>query len=122
MDTNCVTMKRYLFQTTATMKDYNCEKYWVDSKLVGDKYINAENVNQALWEYKKLAERKDCVEISDNALKTKRPMYIEKVDGSCKQVGYVITARSDFYDNDYKSSTQFIDLWVNILTVVDTEF
>ena len=49
-------------------------------------------------------------------------MFVDTSDGT-KQVGYVITGKSDFEDRDnYRWSTQYIDLWVTILTVVDTEF
>lgn len=43
--------------------------------------------------------------------------------GSVKQVGYVITGKAEFDKGDYSGwSTQYIDLWVTILTVVDTVF
>lgn len=49
-------------------------------------------------------------------------MFVDTSDGT-KQVGYVITGKSDFEDRDnYRWSTQYIDLWVKVLTVIDTEF
>lgn len=40
-----------------------------------------------------------------------------------KQVGYVITGKTEFDKGDYTGySTQYIDLWITILTVVDTVF
>lgn len=87
-------MNNYIFKTTTTMKEYNNKKWWIDSDI----------------------------EISKNALKTKQDMFVDTPDGT-KQVGYVITGKSDFEDRDnYRWSTQYIDLWVTILTVVDTEF
>ena len=44
-------------------------------------------------------------------------------NGGTKQVGYVITGKTEFDRGDYSGySTQYIDLWVTILTVVDTVF
>ena len=49
-------------------------------------------------------------------------MYVDTQDG-VKQVGYVITGKTEFEDRDnYKCSKQYIDLWVTILTVADTDF
>ena len=73
-------------------------------------------------EYQKKVYENSYIEISKNALKTKQDMFVDTLDGT-KQVGYVITGKSDFEDRDnYRWSTQYIDLWVTILTVVDTEF
>lgn len=116
-------MKNYLFKTTATMKEYNNKKWWIDSKIIRDKYINAENITEALEKYKNLVEEKEYIIISNNAIKNKNPMYIDTADGKTKQVGYVITAKTEFHDdNNYKWSTQYIDLWIEILTIEDTEF
>ena len=115
-------MKKYLFKTTATMKEYNNKKWWIDSNIVSDKYINAENLNEALEKYKNLVEKKDYITISNNAIKNKNPMYVDTTDGKTKQVGYVITAKTEFQDDNYKWSTQYIDLWVSILTIEETEF
>ena len=44
-------------------------------------------------------------------------------NGGAKQVGYVITGKTEFDRGDYSGySTQYIDLWITILTVVDTVF
>jgi hypothetical protein len=49
-------------------------------------------------------------------------MYVDAKPGTPKQVGYVITGKT-FFDNDNGNYTeQYIDLWVEILTVIDTEF
>lgn len=115
-------MKEYLFKTTATMKEYNNKKWWIDSNIVRDKYINAENLNEALEKYRNLVEEKDYITISNNAIKNKNPMYVDTTDGNAKQVGYVITAKAEFQDDNYNWSTQYIDLWVSILTIEETEF
>ena len=114
-------MTRYIFKTTTTMKEYNNKKWWIDSNFVRDKSILAENLKEAMGKYRKLVEENDYVAISDNAMKNKNPMYIDTEDGT-KQIGYVITGKTDFQDDFGRWTEQYIDLWVSIITVVDTEF
>jgi hypothetical protein len=116
-------MKTYIFQTSATMKPYNNRRWWIDSGIVRDMTITAENVREALTQWRESVEEKHGISISDSAIKNKHPMYVDTKDGETKQVGYVITGKTEFEDRDnYKWSTQYIDLWVSIITVVDTEF
>lgn len=115
-------MKNFIFKTTTTMKKYNNKKWWVDSDIVPEIRIKAETLKEALLEYQKRVYEKSYIEISKNALKTKQDMFVDTPDGT-KQVGYVITGKSDFEDRDnHRCSTQYIDLWVTVLTVIDTEF
>lgn len=115
-------MNNYIFKTTTTMKEYNNKKWWIDSDIVPEIRIKAETLKEALLEYQKRVYENSYIEISKNALKTKQDMFVDTSDGT-KQVGYVITGKFDFEDRDnYRWSTQYIDLWVTILTVVDTEF
>ena len=115
-------MRTYLFKTTTTMKEYNNKKWWIDSNIVRDKYINAENINEALEKYKNLVEEKEYITISNNAIKNKNPMFVDTTNGETKQVGYVITGKMEFQDDNYNWSKQYIDLWVSILTIEETEF
>lgn len=109
----------YLFKTTTTMKEYNNKKWWIDSKIVNDLYITADNVESALKEYQNIVKNKCYIDISNNALKNKSPMYID-TDNEPKQVGFVLTGSTEFEDRDnYKWSKQYIDLWVNIYIVED---
>lgn len=112
----------YIFKTKATMKDYNCTKWFIDPGIVSEMRINADSVERAFSVYRSRAE--ECgVSISQNALKAKSAMFVDMPDGSAKQVGYVITGKTEFDKGDYTGwSTQYIDLWVTILTVVDTVF
>lgn len=112
----------YIFKTKATMKDYNCAKWFIDSDIVSEMRINADSVEHALAVYRSLTE--ECgVSISDNAIKNKTEMFVDMPDGCAKQVGYVITGKTEFNKGDYTGwSAQYIDLWVTILTVVDTVF
>ena len=70
-----------------------------------------------------MVEESHYITISNNALKNKDPMYVGIAGGGAKQVGYVITGKTDFEDREnYRWSSQYIDLWVTILTVTDTDF
>lgn len=61
--------------------------------------------------------------IAGKTIKNKSEMFVDLSDGNVKQVGYVITGKTEFDKGDYTGySTQYIDLWVTILTVVDTVF
>lgn len=114
---------KYLFETTITMKEYNNKKYWIDPNIVGKNIIESENITEALKKYAEFVEDKYYINISSNALKTKSPMYIDGVNGEACQVGYVITGSMDFDDNiTNKWSKQYIDLWVTVLTITDTDF
>lgn len=113
----------YIFKTTATMKEYNNKKWYIDGGIVSDMRINADSVENALEIYRERVEEKHYINISQNAIKNKSEMFADLSDGSVKQVGYVITGKTEFDRGDYTGySTQYIDLWVTILTVVDTVF
>lgn len=85
--------------------------------------IDADSVENALEIYRERVEEKHFINISKNAIKNKSEMFADLSDGSVKQVGYVITGKTEFDRGDYSEySTQYIDLWVTILTVVDTVF
>lgn len=116
-------MNNYIFKTTATMKEYNNKKWWIDSGIIGEIRITAENVKTALEQFRDIVKERYYIEISNNALRCKNPMYVDTVNGETIQTGYVITGKTEFEDRDnYKWSTQYIDLWVSILTVINTEF
>lgn len=113
----------YIFKTTATMKEYNNKKWYIDGGIVSDMRINADSVENALEIYRERVKEKHYINISKNAIKNKSEMFADLSDGSVKQVGYVITGKTEFDRGDYSGySTQYIDLWVTILTVVDTVF
>ena len=117
-------MKTFLFKTSTTMKDYNCKKYWIDSDIIPEIAIKAENLSAALEKFREKVNDKLSVTISKNALITKEPMYVDTIQGDTKQVGFVITGLTEILDdeNGYKWIKQYVDLWVTILTVVDTDF
>ena len=107
-------MKNYLFRTNATMKEYNSKKWWIDNEIIKQVIIKAINLDEALKKYQEFTEKSTCVTISNNALKNKEPLYIDTANGAI-QKGFVITAKCDFQDDDnYKWTSQYIDLWVDI--------
>lgn len=112
----------YIFKTTATMKEYNNKKWWIDSGIVREIEVEADSIREALEEYRQTVINKYYIDISRNAIKNKNEMYIDTADG-VKQIGYVITGKTEFDKGDYSGwSTQYIDLWVEIITVVETDF
>lgn len=111
---------KFLFKTATTMKPYNNKKWWIDKDVMPEAYINADNLKEALTKYQKRA-KENGITISNSALKTAEPMYVDS-DGETKQVGLVITASTDFYDSYNVCDKQYIELWAEILTIVDTEF
>lgn len=115
-------MNNYIFQTSATMKPYNNKKWWIDNNFIRDKYITAENLAAALVQYCDIVKSKDYAEISPHALQNRQPMYIDTKNGEAKQVGYVITAKTDFQDDCGNWSIQYIELWITILTTTETNF
>lgn len=113
----------YIFKTTATMKEYNNKKWYIDGGIVSDMCIDANSVENALEIYRERVKEKHYITISKNAIKNKSEMFVDLSDGGVKQVGYVITGKTEFDKGDYTGySTQYIDLWVTILTVIDTVF
>lgn len=113
----------YIFKTTATMKEYNNKKWYIDGGIVSDMRIEADSVENALEIYRERVKEKHYITISKNAIKNKSEMFVDLSSGGAKQVGYVITGKTEFDKGDYTGySTQYIDLWVTILTVVDTVF
>ena len=104
----------YQFKTTATMKPYNYKKWWIDSNIVREITVEADTITAAVKEYQKEVRDRFYIDISDNAIKTKSPMYIDTKTGEPVEVGYVITASADFDNNHRGWIKQFIDLWVEV--------
>lgn len=115
-------MKNFIFKTTTTMKPHNCKKWRIDSDIITEKRISAETIAAALDEYRAQVEDRHYIAISNNAMKTKEPMYIDTPTGESKQCGYVITGKIEFQDDFGNWTSQYIDLWVSVLTVIDTDF
>lgn len=114
-------MKTYIFRTTTTMKEYNSKHWWIDGNIVPEKTIQAESVAAALEEYRESVEYDNCISISRNALKARRPMYVDTKGGE-KQIGYVITGQAEFETENYCWKKQYVDLWVEIAVLADADF
>lgn len=104
------------------MKEYNRKKWWIASDIVRDKYIEAENLNIALKQYQEDVKNKDYITISENALKNKNAMYMDKKDGTSKQIGYVITGKTSFQNDDGTWKDDYIDLWITIHVINTPDF
>lgn len=115
-------MKQYIFETTATMKEYNNKQWWIDPDIIKDIRVKASNISEALIEYRRRVQDNTYITISDNAIRNKSNMYVDNINGEAEQVGYVITGSTDFQKDNYTWVTQYIDLWITIITVVPTVF
>ena len=62
----------YIFKTTATMKEYNNKKWYIDGGIVSDMRIEANSVENALEIYRERVKEKHYIDISKNAIKTSR--------------------------------------------------
>lgn len=112
---------KYRFTTTATMKEHNCKKWWIDPGYIRPITVEAETLAEALDAYRHTVEDRYYTTISDNAMRRKSAMYIDTKSGEARQVGYVITGQTEF-ETDFKWVKQYIDLWVSVETIIDTDF
>lgn len=115
-------MAKYIFRTTTTMKPYNNKNWWIDGDIIPTKHIEADSVKDALQVFREIVDNQHYISISDRALKNKSPMYRDTEDGNALQVGYVITGKTEFQRDSGEWVTQYIDLWVEIITTVATIF
>lgn len=114
-------MNEYMFRTTATMKEYNSRQWYIMPDIIRTKYIDAENMPEALSAYAWSVSSKEYIDISKTAIRNKRPMYIDTPEGP-RQVGYVITGKTEMQRDDGTWSTQYIDLWVNVDIITPADF
>lgn len=112
---------KYIFETAVTMKERDEKKWWIASNIITRKTIESDTIDEALEQFRALVEEKHYISISNNAIKNKNPMYIDTESGE-KQIGFVITGKTDFQTDSGRWVSHYIDLWVEVLTVVDTEF
>lgn len=114
-------MTNYIFKTMTTLKEYNCNKYWIDRGYIPQITIAAENLKAAIEQFRTRCKNDYYVSISDHAIKNKNAMYIDLKSGESKQIGYVITGKTSF-DNNGKWTDQFIELWTEIREIRDVNF
>ena len=115
-------MNTYMFRTTATMKPYNRRNWFITPDIIRTKYIDAASLAEALREYAEDVSAHDYITVSPNALRTKSPMYIDTASGTPRQVGYVITGKTEMQREDGSWSTQYIDLWVSVDIITPADF
>ena len=103
---------RFCLKTKTTMKPYANKKWWIDSGIVRPVYVDADSLDDALEIYRQNVRDFFGIEISEDAMQSKEAMYSNvHVTGESLQVGYVITGKKLFGD-DEGWTTQFVDLWV----------
>ena len=107
-------MNKYMFRTTATMKEYNRAHWYIDPDIIRTKYISADSLREALHAYAEEVTENEYITITPHALRTKSPMYIDTAAGDALQVGYVITASTEMQRDNGTWTTQYIDLWISI--------
>ena len=109
----------YQFKTFATMKPYNDKKWWIDSGIIREITIKAATMGEALQQYREAVKDKYYIDISDNAIKNKNAMYQDTKSGEAVQVGFVLTASTEFDDNYQRWVKRYIDLWVTVQTLTN---
>ena len=112
---------QFYFRTRVTMKPYNNDKWWITSNILPDTRITADSLPDALEGFREYAEH-SAITISKNGIRNRQPMFRDSKDGSSQQVGYVITGKTSFQKDDGSLIDQYIDLWVEVLTIVRTIF
>ena len=106
-------MKKYLFRTTATMKDYNRRQYWIDAETVPEIEINAEGLPEAVEKYREAVGRQ-YIEISKTAAKKPEKMYQDGADGAPVWIGYIFTGKMEMPNDAEEMRFQYIELWAKI--------
>lgn len=108
----------YSFNTSASVKEKDRGKWWLDDDLVKTIELEASNLCEALERYKQIVNDMYYVQISKNALHKKEKMFIDiKPGGGSKQIGYVITGSTLFERENEGFIKKFIDLWVEIRVI-----
>ena len=112
----------YYFKTSCRMKEYNCERWYIDDDLIRPVEIEADSLKGAILQYRALCENEYGVSISDNAIRTANAMYFS-ANGVDRQIGLVFTGSTFFDKGDYSGFVkQFIDVWAEIKKVDYVDF
>ena len=109
---------RYSFNTSATVKEKDRGKWWLDDDLVKTIELEASNLMEALEKYREIVNDREYVHISKNAIQKKEKMFIDRRFGErSKQIGYVITGSTCFERENGGFVNKFIDLWIEIRVI-----
>lgn len=115
-------MPTYLFTTSATVKEADRNHWWIDSNIIPPVRVSAESMKEALRKYGEITDARYGVSVSENAIRNRNPMYIDKKSGESLQIGYVITGKT-LFDNDHSGYVEkYVDLWITIETISEPEF
>lgn len=113
-------MKTYLITAKAYMKDYCKGDFWIDENIIGSVRLEAGSVKEAFEIFIGKTRELGIIDISKNALKNKRPVYID-IMGNV-QIGWCVTA-STLFENGYSTAKRkYINLWVEIEEISIPEF
>lgn len=110
-------MKKFMVETTVTIKDGN---YWIDSNIIKKQKIGAENIKELLEKYVEIA-KKEYIEITPTAIKNKNAMYRD-IKNESVQIGYVIIGHTEIQKDDYSWVKKTVELWVEISEIIDINF
>lgn len=111
---------KFIFKTNLTMKPQDRDRWWIDD-YVKNITIISENLKTALTKYRTYLEDENGILLSNNTLKKLEPIYCDDENGNDKQIGYIFTGKTIF-DNGHGWTDKYIDVWTEILTIVDTDF
>lgn len=112
---------QFYFHTQASMKPHNSKHWYIDRNILPDTRIAADSLPDALERFREYAEH-SAITISKNGIRNREPMFRDSKDGSTRQIGYVITGRTSFLKDDGNLVDHYVELWVEVLTIVKTVF
>jgi len=113
-------MKKYEIITSIGRKP-NDKNWWIDQDMIRNVYIEAATIEEAILKYKNVIEEEYYIPISINALKNKNPIYRD-LKGETVQVGFIITGKTSYFDNNNKEIHKYIDIWLEISKISIPEF
>lgn len=112
-------MKTYLITTRVYMKDFYNRDFWIDENIVRTRRIEAGSANEAFELFIEKIKELGIVDISKNALKNKRPVYIDLVGNvQIVQSGWCVMG-SVLFENGKR---KYMDLLIEIEKLSIPEF
>lgn len=113
-------MNKYLITAKVYMKDYYGGEFWIDENIIGSVRLEAGSTTEAFALFLDKTQEIGIIDISKNALKNKRPVYID-IMGNV-QIGWCVTG-SVLFENEYsRAKKKYVDLWAEIEQVSIPEF
>lgn len=106
-------MKSYVFAFTVVPTDNS----WQSPYRNESERISADSLKEAKEKFYNVLNNRYYLSVSANAKKTARKMYCDTKDGSVKQTGIVIKAKTDAEFNG-RWVTRYADVWAEINELV----